>query len=228
MPILSFIPRWEERRNFSNCAFHHSTGRIKNTLEILSRTFHEQRTREQWTAKSFGYIPTHHHNFLSWILPRLVRDGMEDAIDIRRDAVWQKHSPETEVARRRLSIREWLSRKRVRRERRDKRDKRGGTLRRRRRRRQGESRRRKAVRKALPPASKLQSSARGSDRRPPINQMERRGPSSSPSPHVGNCENRNWNGVEKKKKKKESRDFEKGQCQRSRRAKGTERRRISR
>lgn len=127
---------------------------------------------------------------------------MEDAIDIRRDAVWQKHSPETEVARRRLSIREWLSRKRVRRERRDKRDKRGGTLRRRRRRRQGESRRRKAVRKALPPASKLQSSARGSDRRPPINQMERRGPSSSPSPHVGNCENRNWNGVEKKKKKR--------------------------
>lgn len=98
----------------------------------------------------------------------LVRDGIEDAIDIRRDAVWQKHSPETEVARRRLSIREWLSRKRVRRERRDKRDKRGGTLR----------RRAKAVDEKpcekLPPASKLQSSARGSDRRPPINQMERR------------------------------------------------------
>lgn len=134
---------------------------------------------------------------------------MEDAIDIRRDAVWQKHSPETEVARRRLSIREWLSRKRVRRERRDKRDKRGGTLRRRRR-RQGESRRRKAVRKAPPPTSKLQSSARGSDRRPPINQMERRGPSSSPSPHVGNCENRNWNGVEKKKKKEGESRFREG------------------
>lgn len=163
----------------------------------LCRIFREQRRKihgsnRKWLENRIDPIPTIPHNPRTFYREREIcpqgRESKTQSTFVETQ-FGEKHSPETEVARRRLSIRNDF--------RANVSDERGainairgegraegggggeGTLRRRRR-GVGRKCRRKAVRKAPPPASKLQSSARGSDRRPPINQMERLPPPNLP------------------------------------------------
>lgn len=182
----------------------------------LCRIFREQRRKihgsnRKWLENRIDPIPTIPHNPRTFYREREIcpqgRESKTQSTFVETQ-FGEKHSPETEVARRRLSIRNDFranvsdERGAINAIRGEGREGGEGTLRRRRR-GVGRKCRRKAVRKAPPPASKLQSSARGSDRRPPINQMERLPPSSQRLRTWEIAKIETETGVERKKRNRE-------------------------